>query len=116
MVNQTVTLPDGSTQVVSVPKLYARVHPDDLQGNGTLLAGNTVRINTADKVINSGSVNGRELTDIAAGSLLNTGDISGSIPAALCLHPVPFSLNELAAVPWKMTLISPGLPDCREMP
>ena len=79
MVNQTVTLPDGSTQVVSVPKLYARVHPGDLQGNGSLLAGNTVRINTADKVINSGSINGRELTDIAAGSLLNTGDISGSV-------------------------------------
>ncbi|PRD13488.1 hemagglutinin repeat-containing protein [Pantoea coffeiphila] len=79
MVNQTVTLPDGSTQVVSVPKLYARVQPGDLQGNGTLLAGNTVRINTADKVINSGSINGRELTAVSAGSLLNTGDISGNI-------------------------------------
>ncbi|MBM7341238.1 hemagglutinin repeat-containing protein [Pantoea coffeiphila] len=79
MVNQTVTLPDGTTQVVSVPKLYARVQPGDLQGNGTLLAGNSVRINTADKVINSGSINGRELTAISAGSLLNTGDISGNI-------------------------------------
>ncbi|MCW1876686.1 filamentous hemagglutinin N-terminal domain-containing protein, partial [Erwinia sp. INIA-01] len=79
MVNQTVTLPDGTTQVVSVPKLYARVQPGDLQGNGTLLAGNTVRINTADKVINSGSINGRELTAVSAGSLLNTGDISGNI-------------------------------------
>lgn len=29
MVNQTVSLADGSRQVVSVPKLYARVQPDE---------------------------------------------------------------------------------------
>ncbi|MFG1172490.1 hemagglutinin repeat-containing protein [Erwiniaceae bacterium CAU 1747] len=79
MVNQTVTLADGSTQVVSVPKLYARVQPGDLKGGGALLAGNNVRVNTADKVLNSGSINGRELTSVSAGSLLNTGDISGNV-------------------------------------
>ncbi|MEJ4044317.1 two-partner secretion domain-containing protein [Erwinia sp. SLM-02] len=78
MVNQTVTLADGSRQVVSVPKLYARVQSGDLQGGGTLLAGNNVRISTAEAVLNSGSINGRELTSVSAGSLLNTGDISGN--------------------------------------
>ncbi|WP_297199592.1 filamentous hemagglutinin N-terminal domain-containing protein, partial [uncultured Pluralibacter sp.] len=77
MVNQTVTLPDGSTQVVSVPKLYARVKPGELKGDGALLSGNNVRITTAGDVINSGSISGRGLTAISAGNLLNTGDISG---------------------------------------
>ncbi|GEM_PF-46951 len=78
MVNQTVTLPDGSTQVVSVPKVYARVKPGDLKGDGALLSGNNVRINTAGDVINSGTIQGRDLTAISAGNLLNTGDISGN--------------------------------------
>ncbi|VTT27147.1 filamentous hemagglutinin family outer membrane protein [Klebsiella pneumoniae] len=79
MVNLPVTLADGSTQVVSVPKLYARVQPGSLKSSGSLLAGNNVRINTADKVINGGSINGRELTSVSAGSLLNSGDISGNL-------------------------------------
>ena len=79
MVDQTVTLPDGSRQVVSVPKLYARVHPGDLQGSGALLSGNRVRITTAGDVINSGTIQGRDLTSVSAGNLLNSGDIGGRV-------------------------------------
>ncbi|WP_139811009.1 hemagglutinin repeat-containing protein [Pantoea cypripedii] len=78
MVNETVTLPDGSTQQVSIPKLYARVQPDTLNGDGTLLAGNNVKINTAGDLINSGTITGRNLTSLSATDLLNTGDISGN--------------------------------------
>lgn len=50
MVNQTVTLPDGSTQVVSVPKLYARVLRGDLQGDGSLLAGNNLNLMSGEEI------------------------------------------------------------------
>ncbi len=42
LTNQTVTLPDGTTEVVTVPQVYARVRQGDLRSDGALLAGNTV--------------------------------------------------------------------------
>ena len=39
LVEQEVTLPDGSTQRVLVPQVYVRVRPGDIDGSGALLAG-----------------------------------------------------------------------------
>ena len=39
LVEQTVTLPDGSTQKALVPQRYVKVQPGDLDGGGALLAG-----------------------------------------------------------------------------
>ncbi|CAM3419977.1 hypothetical protein BOSP111201_04005 [Bordetella sputigena] len=39
LVDQTVTLPDGSTQTVLVPQVYLVVQDGDLKGDGTLMAG-----------------------------------------------------------------------------
>ncbi|WP_250205159.1 hypothetical protein, partial [Escherichia coli] len=39
LVNTTVTLPDGSTQTVQVPQVYARVKPGDVNSAGALIAG-----------------------------------------------------------------------------
>ena len=78
MVNQTVTLADGSVDVVSVPRLYVRVKPGDLQGNGALLTGHQVVINSRKNLINSGTIHGQALTSINADNLLNQGVISGS--------------------------------------
>ncbi len=36
LVQQTVTLPDGSQQAVLVPQVYVRVRPGDLDGSGAL--------------------------------------------------------------------------------
>ncbi|MCD3968931.1 filamentous hemagglutinin N-terminal domain-containing protein, partial [Escherichia coli] len=38
LVNTTVTLPDGSTQTVQVPQVYARVKPGDVNSAGALIA------------------------------------------------------------------------------
>jgi filamentous hemagglutinin len=38
LVEQTVTLPDGSTQQVLVPQVYVRVRPGDIDGLGRLLS------------------------------------------------------------------------------
>ncbi|QCT20226.1 filamentous hemagglutinin N-terminal domain-containing protein [Jejubacter calystegiae] len=77
MVNQTVTLPDGSQEVVSVPQLYVRVKAGDLSGGGALLSGNQVQLVSRGDVTNSGTISGREMTQISADNLTNQGFVQG---------------------------------------
>ncbi|NHB94591.1 hemagglutinin repeat-containing protein, partial [Photorhabdus cinerea] len=77
LTNQTVTLPDGTTQVVTVPQVYARVRQGDLSGDGALLAGNTVALNSQGDITNSGTVSGRDVTQLTASNLTNHGFIRG---------------------------------------
>ncbi|WP_434524875.1 hemagglutinin repeat-containing protein [Photorhabdus asymbiotica] len=77
LTNQTVTLPDGSTQVVTVPQVYARVRPGDLSGDGALLAGNTVALNGQGDITHSGTISGRDVTQLTANNLTNHGFIRG---------------------------------------
>ena len=78
LVNQTVTLPDGSTQTVQVPQVYARVKDGDLTGDGALLGGKQVVLNTRGDITNSGSIIGREVTQLTAQTLTNSGYIQGN--------------------------------------
>jgi filamentous hemagglutinin len=74
LVSQSVTLPDGSTQSVLVPQLYVRVRPGDIDGRGTLLSADTVRIKGAEgagDLVNRGTIAGRTLVDINADNIRN---------------------------------------------
>lgn len=73
LVEQTVTLPDGSTQKVLVPQLYARVKDGDLNGAGVLLAGNTVNLNLTGDLTNAGSIAGRTIVNLTAQNVQNLG-------------------------------------------
>jgi len=77
LVKQTVTLPDGTTQEVLVPQLYARVKPGDLDGSGALLAGNNISLNVSNDLTNSGHIKGRDVTRLTADNLNNSGFIGG---------------------------------------
>ncbi|EGL4298797.1 filamentous hemagglutinin N-terminal domain-containing protein [Salmonella enterica] len=77
LVNDTVTLPDGTRQTVQVPQLYVRARPGDLSGNGALLAGRSVTISSPGHVTNSGLISGREVTRITSQSLTNSGSLLG---------------------------------------
>lgn len=77
LVNETVTLPDGTQQTVQVPQLYVRARPGDLSGDGALLAGRRVTINAPGNVTNSGLISGRDVTDVTAQTLTNRGNIQG---------------------------------------
>lgn len=79
LVEQTVTLPDGSTQQVLVPQVYVRVRPGDIDGSGALLAGNQVKIDGKDhNLVNTGTIAGRQLVSINANTIDNLGGrISG---------------------------------------
>ncbi|MDH0074928.1 hemagglutinin repeat-containing protein [Stenotrophomonas maltophilia] len=78
LVEQTVTLPDGSTQTALVPQVYVRVRPGDLDGRGTLLAGQTLNLNLRGDLVNSGTLAGRAAVQINAENLRNlNGRITG---------------------------------------
>ncbi|MDH1123012.1 S-layer family protein, partial [Stenotrophomonas maltophilia] len=78
LVEQTVTLPDGSTQTALVPQVYVRVRPGDLDGRGTLLAGQTLDLNLRGDLVNSGTIAGRTAVQINAENLRNlNGRITG---------------------------------------
>ncbi|UCV08556.1 hemagglutinin repeat-containing protein [Dechloromonas denitrificans] len=73
LVEQSVTLPDGSTQKVLVPQVYLLPRSGDLQADGTLIAGQTVSIRAGGDFVNSGTVAGRTLLDLSAANVQNLG-------------------------------------------
>ncbi|CAN7367595.1 two-partner secretion domain-containing protein [Variovorax paradoxus] len=78
LVDQTVTLPDGSSQRVLVPQVYVRVKNGDIDGSGALLAGKQVNLKLDGDLVNSGTVAGRETVKITAENIQNlNGRISG---------------------------------------
>ncbi|MBB5866031.1 hemagglutinin repeat-containing protein, partial [Xanthomonas sp. 3058] len=78
LVEQTVTLPDGSTTTALVPQVYLRLRPGDLDSNGALLAGANVDIALAGGLKNTGTIAGRQLVSIDAGRIEHLGgSISG---------------------------------------
>ncbi|MDC8748528.1 hemagglutinin repeat-containing protein, partial [Xanthomonas campestris] len=78
LVEQTVTLPDGSTTTALVPQVYLRLRPGDLDSGGALLAGANVDVTLAGGLKNTGTIAGRQLVSIDAGRIEHLGgSISG---------------------------------------
>lgn len=78
LVEQTVTLPDGSTQRVLVPQVYVRVRPGDIDGSGALLSADATVIKSTGDLVNTGTIAGRSLVKIDAENINNLGGrISG---------------------------------------
>ncbi|WP_241075338.1 hemagglutinin repeat-containing protein, partial [Achromobacter insuavis] len=78
MVEQTVTLPDGTQQKVLAPQVYLAVKPGDLRGDGTLIAGRDTQISTTGDVDNSGTIGARNALVVDAQNVRNTvGTIQG---------------------------------------
>ncbi len=87
LVQQDVTLADGSTQKVLVPQVYAVARTGDLAANGALLggegssviSGNIVNITTTGDITNStATLQGRELVSRNATNVRNlAGRIEG---------------------------------------
>ncbi len=77
LVDRNVTLADGSVETVTVPQVYAHLHEGDLAGNGSLLNGRDVALQT-DTLVNDGQIASRERTRIAATDVTNSGTLSGN--------------------------------------
>nr|WP_242631023.1 hemagglutinin repeat-containing protein [Variovorax paradoxus] len=73
LVEQTVTLPDGTTQQVLVPQVYVRVQPGDITGSGSVLSADRTIIKGKGDLTNSGTIAGRTLVSINADNINNLG-------------------------------------------
>lgn len=80
LVEQTTTLPDGTTQQVLVPQVYLVVQDGDLKGDGTLIAGRTVTLQSTGDINNTGTIGSRDATVMVADNIRNTaaGTVQGS--------------------------------------
>nr|WP_241846822.1 hemagglutinin repeat-containing protein [Xanthomonas oryzae] len=79
LVEQTVTLPDGSTTTALVPQVYLRLRPGDLDSGGALLAGANVDAHASGTLTNTGTIAGRQLVSLEAGRIEHLGgSISGN--------------------------------------
>ncbi|RTD83401.1 filamentous hemagglutinin N-terminal domain-containing protein [Variovorax atrisoli] len=79
LVEQTVTLPDGSTQRVLVPQVYVRVKPGDIDGSGAVLSGGSVDMRFSGDLTNAGgTIAGRHAVSLSADNINNlAGRITG---------------------------------------
>jgi filamentous hemagglutinin len=73
LVEQTVTLPDGTTQQVLAPQVYVRVQPGDITGSGSVLSADRMMIKGKGDLTNSGTIAGRTLVSINADNINNLG-------------------------------------------
>lgn len=74
LVDQAVTLPDGSTTHVLAPVVYmAQTHANDLQPSGGLIAADDVEIHTVGTATNTGVIKGGSKTVLTATDILNRG-------------------------------------------
>lgn len=76
--SQSVTLPNGQIEQVLVPKVYALARKGDIDGKGTLISGNRVRLN-ATQLVNEGTIAGRKFVQFNAESLKNSGKFSAGV-------------------------------------
>ena len=83
MVEQTVTLPDGSTRRVLVPKVYLAVNTIDLKGDGTIIASknNFLKV-TGDVTNNGGTIAAFNAMDMSARNINNNGGVIGGNKAS----------------------------------
>ncbi len=78
LVAQNVTLPDGTTERVLMPQVYVRVAEGDLRTDGTLMAGSSVTMQLQGDLTNSGAILGRQVSDIRAENIGNSGRIASA--------------------------------------
>lgn len=79
LVNTTVTLPDGSTQTVQVPQVYARVKPGDVNSAGALIAGRDMVMKLDGDLFNSGKLAGKQTVQLSTENIHNqAGTIQGA--------------------------------------
>ncbi|MEB3755121.1 hemagglutinin repeat-containing protein, partial [Acinetobacter sp. MD2(2019)] len=79
LVEQTVTLPNGTTTKALVPRVYVKARAGDLKGDGTLISGNSVNLKLDGDLINGATIAGREAVQITANNVQNlNGRIQGN--------------------------------------
>lgn len=73
MVEEQITLADGSSTTALVPRVYlSAAHARDLKPDGALIAADVIDINTESSLTNSGTIKSTTASMISARDILNT--------------------------------------------
>uniref|UniRef100_UPI001EF68F1E hypothetical protein n=1 Tax=Snodgrassella gandavensis TaxID=2946698 RepID=UPI001EF68F1E len=91
LVNQSVTLADGSQQTVLVPQIYLMVRDGDINSAGALISANNISLHTNQDINNQGSIAGRKIVDLGAQNISNSGLISGNKVALNASNNIDFN-------------------------
>lgn len=78
---ETITLSDGSTQTVLVPKVYTVVKEGDLKGDGTLISASNLSVKT-NELVNQGTIAGRNIALFNSNKLINNSNLSAGMLSA----------------------------------
>ncbi|HGH3633396.1 TPA: hemagglutinin repeat-containing protein [Acinetobacter baumannii] len=79
LVENDVTLPDGTQTKALAPQVYVKARVGDLKGDGTLLSGNSIKFNLDGDLLNTATIAGREAVQITADNVNNLmGRIQGN--------------------------------------
>ncbi|MCB5186971.1 hemagglutinin repeat-containing protein [Methylobacillus caricis] len=82
LVEQEITLPDGTVTKALVPQVYVRLQDGDLSLTTGIMAGNSININATDTITNGGTMAGRTLAVLNADNIQNLGgNISADVTA-----------------------------------
>ncbi len=78
LADRNVRLADGSIQKVRIPQVYAKLHENDLSGDGVLLSGKEVALTARSTLRNRGTISSLDATHLVAQNLANSGAISSN--------------------------------------
>ncbi|SFX45807.1 adhesin HecA family 20-residue repeat-containing protein [Janthinobacterium lividum] len=92
LVEQDVTLADGSIEKALVPQVFVRLREGDLDGSGSLLAGKDVEISMSGDLVNGGSIAGRNVVKLNAE---NVDNLNGRIHSDAVAIAVLNDLNNV---------------------
>ena len=79
LVEETVTLPNGSKVQALVPKVYVAVKPGDVTGEGALISADSMDLKLSGNLDNSGTLLGRHLIKMDANNITNSGLIQSNL-------------------------------------
>ncbi|EXI62645.1 hypothetical protein AK33_04365 [Mannheimia granulomatis] len=76
--SQQITLPNGEKVSALVPKVYALARKGDINGKGSLISADTLKLNSSE-IINEGTMAGRKLVQLSTERMRNSGKLSGGV-------------------------------------
>ncbi|WP_244986461.1 hemagglutinin repeat-containing protein [Rosenbergiella epipactidis] len=88
LVQQEVTLADGSRHKVLVPQVYAQVQSGDVTRQGGLLSAQQTQLQLTGDLVNSGTLVGRESVQIKAENITHRGDLLGREVALTAMRDI----------------------------
>jgi len=92
LVEQTVTLPDGTVTQALVPQVYVQLQAGDLHPSTGIMAGNSVTMNLSGDATNQGTIASRTFLALNADNIHNMG---GQIAADTTLLTAANDINNI---------------------